>query len=259
MSNINRIREKLAKLLALGEDNSASQGEIDNALSMASAMMAKHNLTRDDIDMSAVDPIAKVAFGRHWAFSKGASLTTWECVLCNFTVSFIGTVKYYQSKGMAVRRRGIAETDARGDIRTATGVAFYGCDEDAECAATLFEELRDAAATMAIIRWGGWARGDGAAYAEGFALGIQSANTKAALALKNGDAQTTALMLVSEKMQLAIQEKGTEWLATTHKVNLSKGRARSFSRSGSGEARAEGRRDGSNYGVSRGSTARKIG
>ena len=251
MSNINRIREKLSKLLALGENNAASQGEIDNALTMAAALMAKHNLTRDDIDMSAVDPIAKVAYGRHWAFSNGANLTTWEIVLCNFVMEFIGTVKSYHSKAMPVRRNGIAETDKHGEIRTATGLAFYGCDEDAACAAEMFEELRDAAATMALIRWGGWARGDGAAYAEGFALGIQSANTKASLALKNGDAQTTALMLVSEKMQLAIRDKASDWLSTTHNIKIGKGRPRHFSRSGSHEARGEGRRDGSNYGVNR--------
>jgi hypothetical protein len=261
MSNIDRIREKLAKLLALGENSAASQGEIDNALTLAAAMMAKHSLTRDDIDMSALDPIARVAYGRHWAFSKGVSLATWELVLNNFVLEFIGTIKVYSMQKMPVRRNGIAETDGKGNVRLACGLAYYGCDEDAACAATMFEELRDAAATMALIRWGGWARGDGAAYAEGFALGIKAANSKAKLALMQGDSQTTALMLVSEKNQLAIRDKANSWLKESHGVDMNKGRkgrSRSFSRSGSNEARAEGRQDGSNYGVTRSASSIKI-
>ncbi len=251
MNEINRIKDKLAKLLRLGENNAASDGEIDNALTLAAAMMAKHNLTRDDIDMTQADPIARVSYGRHFAFSRGANLATWESVLCNFIVSFIGTVQCYLSKQMPVRRNGIAETNGHGEPRMACGCAFYGCDEDAACAAAMFEELRDAISTMAIIRWGGWARGDGAAYAEGFAVGIQASNSRAKQALANSDSATSALMLVSEKNQLAIRDKAKEWLTTTTGIKVNKGRSRSFSRSGSSEARNEGRRDGSNYDVSR--------
>jgi hypothetical protein len=156
-----------------------------------------------------------------------------------------------------VRRNGIAETNGRGEPRMACGIAFYGCDEDAQCAAAMFEELRDAISTMAIIRWGGWARGDGAAYAEGFALGIQTANEKAKAALMHGDSQTTALMLVSEKNQLAIREKAKDWLTATTGMKLKTGKARRFS-SGSSNARDEGRRDGSNYGVSRPAARQRI-
>ena len=87
MNEINRIKDKLAKLLRLGENSAASDGEIDNALTLAAAMMAKHNLTRDDIDMTEADPIAKVAYGRHFAFSRGAHLATWETILINFRYS----------------------------------------------------------------------------------------------------------------------------------------------------------------------------
>lgn len=256
MSDINRIKDKLAKLLRLGENTAASQGEIDNALTMAAAMMAKHNLTRDDIDLSEADPIARIAYGRHFAFSRGSRLTTWESGLAHFVTEFIGTVSHYSTSPMPVRRNGIAESDGNGQPRMACGVAFFGCDEDAACAVAMFEELRDAISMMAIIRWGGWARGDGAAYAEGFASGLSDSNKRAKETLMHSDQQTHALMLVSEKHQLAIRDRSLDWLKKTTGIKLKT--VRRAGSNGSDNARSEGRSDGSNYDVNRRGAAARI-
>ena len=255
MTDLTRIKDKLAKLLRLGEDTAASQGEIDNAITLATQMMAKYQLTRDDIDTSAADPVAKVALGRHFAFCKGANMSTWEVVISHFVTAFIGSVSHYTAGKMPVRRNGIADFFGapEGEARQACAVAFYGSDDDARCAVELFEELSQAISTMATIRWGGWARNDGAAYAYGFASSLRDANAKARRQLHAADSTTSALMLRSETNALAIVSHAKAWLANTHKVKLvSKGR-RSVRLSGGNSSRAysDGQRDGSNYNVSR--------
>lgn len=49
MSN-EKIIEKVKKLFALGTNAAASDGERDNSLRMAYAILAKHNLTEDDLE-----------------------------------------------------------------------------------------------------------------------------------------------------------------------------------------------------------------
>lgn len=265
MSDIDRIKDKLAKLLRLGENAAATDGEIENALNLATQMMAKHQLTRDDIDTSAPDPLAKLTYGRHVAFCKGARASTWECALSQFIVEFIGSIDHYLSKRTLLRKNGITSdffkaTNGEGEVGYAPAFYFYGPDDDARCAASMFEELRDAIATMAILRWNGWARGEGMAYAYGFADGLIRANRKARLALKNSDSTTTALILKSEQTSLAIVKQAKNWLSTAHKIKLTKGSSRSVNLSG-GKAGAysEGVRDGSNYKVGRHASASKIG
>lgn len=262
MSDIDRIKEKLAKLLRLGEDNAASEGEIQNALHLATQMMAKHQLTRADIDMAAADPIAKVALGRHFAFCKGATLTTWESSLTSFVKNFIGSVSCYNAGKMPIRKNGIAaDFFAADSAREAIAIAYYGSDDDARCAASMFEELRDAVATMAIIRWGGWMRGEGGAYAYGFVCGLLEAHRSAVQSLTHQDATTTALMLKSESFSLAIVEKGKTWLATTHGVQLRarKGTRRvGYTGANARTAMNEGRRDGANYNPTRPASRNKI-
>lgn len=255
MSDIDRIKEKLAKLLRLGENDAASEGEIQNALNLATQMMAKHQLTRDDIDMSAADPIAKVQLGRHFAFCKGATLTTWESSLTSFVKNFIGSVSCYNAGKMPIRKNGIAaDFFSSSSAREAIAIAYYGSDDDARCAVSMFEELRDAIATMAILRWGGWMRGEGGAYAYGFVCGLLEAHRSAVKNLMNQDATTSALILKSETTALAIVEKGKDWLAATHGVQLrAKAGKRRVSYSGANARTAmnEGRRDGANYNPTR--------
>lgn len=264
MSNISRIKEKLAKLLRLGEDTAATDGEIQNALNLATQMMAKHQLTRDDIDLSAVDPTAKVSLGRHFAFCKGTTLSTWESCLSIFVTNFIGSVSCYNAGKMPIRKNGIAADffgPSPDSPREAIAIAYYGSDDDARCAASMFEELRDAIATMALIRWGGWLRGDGGAYAYGFVSGLVSAHRTAVQSLMDQDATTTALMIKSDANSLAIVNKGKDWLATTHGVRLQKkaaSRRVGYSSSNARTAMNEGRRDGANYNPTRPSSHHKI-
>lgn len=248
MSDINSIKDKLAKLLRLSQDNAATDGEIANALNLAAQLMAKHQLTRDDIDLGATDPIARVRMGRHFAFSKSSKITSWEGQLAMFVTEFINSVSCYVGRAEMVKFKGIVMLDPEtGEPRTAVPVCFYGSDDDAESAVEMFAELRDAIVTMALVRWGGWARGDGGAYAEGFVSGLKSKIKDAHAALLNSDQQTHALTLQSNKLALAIVDKAKDWLATEHRIKLGKRSRSSGSRSGSDSARREGRQDGASY------------
>lgn len=259
MSDINSITDKLAKLLRLSQDEAATDGEIANALNLAARLMAKHQLTRDDIDLNATDPIARVRLGRHFAFSKSSKITSWEGQLAMFVTQFISSVSCYVGRAEMVKYKGIAMLDSNGSPRTAVPVCFYGSDDDAESAVEMFAELRDAIATMAIVRWGGWARGDGGAYAEGFVSGLKTKIHDAQAALLTSDQQTHALTLQSNKLAIAIVDKAKDWLATEHKIKLGKRSGSSGSRSGSSAARREGRQDGANYNATRPTTRPKLG
>jgi|GEM_PF-5963125 len=256
MPDIDRIKAKLAKLIRLSDDEGATDGEIANALRMANEIMAKHQLTRDDIDTDADDPVARVAMGRTTVFCKGANATTWEASLSQFVCEFIGSVGCYTEPKVALRKKGLAMLNGTGRTH-GTAIRFYGSADDADAAADLFEELRDAVAMMAVARWGSWARGDGGAYAEGFVSGLSAKHKEAKRQLIASNEQTHALILQSDKTALAIVDKGRAWLKTQHNVKLRK--VRRSGASGSGQARGEGIRDGKNYDPQRPAPTPKLG
>lgn len=258
MSELHDIKDRLAKLLRLGEDSAASPGEIENAMQIANQLMARYQLTREDIDSDAIDPVEKVRIGRHFAFFKGSRTTTWESMLAHFVRRFIGSVAFYVEKGVPLRRNGVAMLDDDGRIRSGSILCFFGSDDDAECAVEMFEQLRDDIFRLAIVRWGSWAKGNGAAYAEAFCSGLEDARRTTLDAMRRSDPATTALVLRSEQHQLAIVDKGKAWLATTHGIHLVKGGRRTGSLTGSGEARRQGFRDGKAYNPSRPTVRPKI-
>lgn len=256
-TQIDNIKAKVGKMLSLAGDQSASQGEIKNALTMATSMMAKYNLTREDIDNSKENPIEEVQYGKRTAFSLSKKTFNWESQLVMFIARFVGTVKVYRDGGIHMNRKnGMVVTDEKGNPVMSKSFVFYGCDDDCEIAVELFDELKIAIQMAAIIRFGSWAKGDGGAYCEGFVSGLRETHTKEVLKLKS-DSQTNAMILVSETNQLAILKQAETWLAKEQGVKLSKGQGSSGA-SGSSTARNEGRADGSSYGLSKPSATRKI-
>jgi Protein of unknown function (DUF2786) len=256
--NDNKIREKLAKMLTLASDGNASKGEIENALAMATQMMVKYNLTRDDIDLSQADPIKNVKYATNNAWTLSGKVYAWELALSQFICKFMGTTKHYLNHGRFTKRpNGIVEFDGDGNPMATRMVTFYGAEEDCEIAVSLYHELQKAIQLAAIVRYGKWAKGDGGVYCEGFVQGLNDANIREIAKLKNCDNQTNALILVSEKTQLAIVKGAEDWLIKSKGIKLRKGQGSSGA-SGSGNARAEGRNDGSKYGLEKRGATKKI-
>lgn len=245
-TDLNKIKDKLAKLIRLSEDSAATDGEISNAINAAQQLMARHNLTREDIDYTdKADPCRNVEMSRFRAWFHGKNRTAWELSLCVFVVDFHGTIKYYSTNAR----------DLSGESRAA--LMFYGPADDAEGAAELFAELDTAIATMAIIRFGGFARKDGAVYAEGFVEGLREKLAAEKLAIRQANAETSALMVVSDSRALALRNKAETWLAVSCGIKLQQGSGLSGG-SGSQNARAQGRADGRNYGVARKTPLKKL-
>lgn len=102
MDNMNKVLERVKKMLALGNDSGATEGERETALRMAYNVLAKHNLTLADLPaddttevreqqevMISVDrwgrsvssSIAKLFFCTHFYRRTGTAGKEWHCFI----------------------------------------------------------------------------------------------------------------------------------------------------------------------------------
>lgn len=249
MSDISTIKDKLTKLLRLSEDAAASPGEIDNALRMASALMARHNLERTDLDLGSSDPTARVSFGLYEQYSWETVLYEFETTLATFACDFVSTVRYYIQRNCHVIKGGFT-------VRKADRMCFYGPDSDCDTAVQLFDECRRASLAMAHVRYGKKVlTGPGLAYIEGFASGLADANHRMRRELAE-NSTTGQFIVLAEKNAALLRSASTSWLAETHGIRLVPGRRAKHSRSDHHDHRERGRREGSNYSVGNGPQAR---
>ena len=244
---LNNIKNKLVKLINLSENGAASQGEIDNALNMAAQIMAKHNLTREDIDLTSATPAKNVIMSRSFVSCLNSNSATWEAMLARFCVEFVGNISYYKSKG----NYGINKN------KKCTLYFFYGSLDEVDIAVDLFKELQSSISIMAVTRYDSFYNRKGGAYCEGFVNGLEINLHSEKLKLK-GDSQTNALIMRSDKTGLIIVNEAKQWLANVHKIKLVSGQGTSGANDRSGNARQQGKLDGSNYTVTKSSPIRKL-
>jgi len=249
MSDLDRIKERIRKLLNVAEDDAASEGEIDNALRFATHMMASHNLSRDDIvetDAGELD-VTQVVYGRRECFCVGRRLSYWESELCRFICQLVGTCKWYYATGRVRRTSArIIQRDDNGEPILCTAVYFYGPDDDVEFCKQLFEEMDVAIASMARMRHGSFFCGKGGSYCEGFITGLIDSHRKETKRIE-ADSENRSLMVLSNERAIAIKQEANNWLKESG-VKLSSGSGRGGVSSGfSNSAFNQGKRDGKNY------------
>jgi hypothetical protein len=208
-----RIKDRVRKLLAVSVDDAATQGEIDNAIRFAKIIMAKHQLSEDEIPTDDPSAVKTVEFARTYAQSVGVHLTDWEMDLARFISAFVGTVSWYRNGGHATRKNslGLAVFDKKGDPQRCRTVVFYGPQEDVELAQELQTDLSITIASMARARYGGPHRGSGREYAEGFVEGLREANTRARKEIQSND-EGRALVVQSDKRNSLVRVDGRKWL-----------------------------------------------
>lgn len=245
-SDLQNVKDKLVKLINLSENNAASQGEIDNALNMAAQIMARHNLTREDIDLNSATPTKNVRMSRGYVSCMNSNSTTWEACLARFCVEFIGNINYYKTYG----------TYGLNKENKITVYFFYGSEDEVEIACELFKELQEAISYMAIVRFNNFYSKKGGAYSEGFVSGLEQSYHTEKLKLR-GDSMTNALIVKSDNTSLIIKEASKNWLASVHNIRLRTGQG-TRGASGGSDARQLGKRDGSNYSIGKRSNTRKI-
>lgn len=265
----NRVVARIRKMLDIKE-GTATPGEIENAMALASKLMQDHQLLEADIQASE-NPPPDQPMGTADAASGGTNWATWESELVRAVSDLVGTVQYYLAHGVKTVE-GAFNTE-----RVGKGYRFYGPEEDCSIAAELFADLRHTIATLAIGKFGGVYKGDGAMYAMGFA---QALKARAAKANQERDATVTnstrtmamrgvaalagaskgALvhtpqaaagslgMVVAQKRDLA-----SKWLADVRGVKLSRTNGGGGYSAGSASALSQGQTDGARtaFGVNR--------
>lgn len=148
-----RVVERIRKMRNTANNAASTEGEIENALRMASTMMLKYQLSEEDI-REEVDDTGS-AYGSMRLTVTGNKATSWEKSLASYVCNLCGDVFWY--------------FDTR---KLWTEFIFYGPIDSVESAVALFKELMLEIAVMAKLKYGGFAKGSGASYAEGFVTGL---------------------------------------------------------------------------------------
>lgn len=260
MTDLETIKNRIRKLMAVAGDGVAPEGEIDNALRLAAKLKDAHHIA--DADLGTIDDAKAEEMGRTFATTQGAKFSTWECTLAWAVCDLFGCVKYYSTHETApIRVNGVAVMDGN-TVRKGRRVAFYGPAIEAAEAASLFEEWARSIAAMGCLRWGGCFRGDGAMYCYGFATALREKSRqidaeRIAVQAKPLIGSTSTAITLTHRYDL-LKSKAKAWLGTEFNIHLSTGSRRGGYSAGSSGALAEGRSHGSKAGFGRRAVMRAL-
>lgn len=233
--NIDEVKRTIKDLLNLANNEAAFDGEIENALLHASRLMTAYHLSEDEIkeDEKPKEP----EYDRTTYYSKGTSVTHWELELAHFVNKLVGSTGHYTSYAVE-----IGETKK-------TPVIFYGVAEDVELAYTLYKDLSFIIHSMARLRYKGSLRGPGREYAEGFVEGLKTKLESAVEKDKDTSIETRGLIIRSQEIAIRKKTDARNWLAKAHNIKL-RSYSRNFGGKSYGDAKSQGRTDGSKLNVS---------
>lgn len=220
-----KIKDKIRKLLAIAADDTVADGEIAAAMRLAEAALEKYHLDRVDIEADSLHeniPLQET-MGRTASQPLGPRLTIWESTLCQAVLKLVGSVGCYYNKQFA----------SKGTFKKPTlsaVVTWYGPAEDAKLASELFDEWGSVICTIATGRFGGHANKEGARYAYGFASSLlEKANAVASNRTRLITSSTTAIVKSGEgSLAMVLQakrERSDDWLAKSEGIKLNKPRA----------------------------------
>lgn len=241
-SSIDRVKDRIRKLLALAENDGAAQGEIDNAMAFAAALMAEHHVTREEAHATA-GAEERREYGYGESYTTGANLSTWESAL-GHAISELCGVKWYVNRNCVRKVEDRTVFGSDGKIQYAARLTWYGETGDCQEAEQLYSEWARTIASMARIRYGGALRGAGASYAYGFATALRDSIRKTPEA-----ATGNALAVRSREIVIQKHSAASRWLANQGvKLGASSSRRVSIA---DGGAYGAGRADGAKGGLSR--------
>lgn len=224
-----RVVERIRKMRNTANNSASTEGEIENALRMASTMMLKYQLSEEDI-REEVDETAS-AYGSIRLTVTGTRATAWEKSLAGYVCKLCGDVFWY--------------FDTRSKW---TEFVFYGPIDSVESAVSLFKELMLEIAVMAKLKYGGFAKGSGASYAEGFVTGLYEILTGAI-------DQQPGLIESNKRLTAQLKSAALQWLRSECDIRL--GTSTRSSRSSFDASAAEvGKSDGRSRMVAKPGTLR---
>ncbi len=197
--SLDAIKAKIRKLLRTAANDASTDGEIDNALRAAQALMFANRI--DECDLGSDDePTIPEHYARCKVFTIGRNLSVWECSLGEFICDFFGDINFYSHGGQKHPR----------ENRTCTGVVFYGPADEVQFAGELYHELADEISKTSKLKYGGCFRGRGRSYCRGFTHGLQAKLRQSRKRL-DSENKGTALMIVNRNA--LVLQAGNNWLA----------------------------------------------
>ena len=260
-SSKDKIIDRVKKLLAISNDDGASEAEIETVMNIAMKLMGEHHLTEEDLAHEPVDDYTKVDASNFEQVRSfvGKKIYGWESSLSMFVSKFVGVPVYEDARIQLARKNGICLFDEWDEPRYGKSFVFYGVSEDARLASDVYDETRRLIATMAVAKYGKVYIGDGAMYSQGFVSGLYSQVNKAAKRLEQ-TSNSRALILLHRRNDLIQykEDKARDWLHKSKGIKLQKGSGRWGSDNGSWSAYQEGQSDGQRANVD-GTRRKKIG
>ncbi len=235
-----RIKQRVKKLLNLGGDGSAFEGEIENAMRLAAQLMDEHHLTEEDLsdtDVGSQGP----EMGTATAFGGGRNRATWECILAHAICDSVGGIKYYIDTAVRRDRKTGILVKKNGQAQMAGSFVFYGIAEDVALATDLFDEFRQTIATMGDLKWGGVYRGQGRSYCEGFSSALHAREKTR----QRRERQAACTAIVVRKA-----DEATKWLSEAKGIKVRKSSGGGRGGQHFGDAYSDGRSDGSRANLS---------
>lgn len=204
MADIERIKERVAKLLAVVANEASTDGEKANAMEMANNIMREYNLEREDIE----DGKVKEDFNKVHVNTVFTRMMPWESTLSVFVMDKImkGVFCYTSSIG---KQRGIT-----GSVGQAI-VVFVGNGPDAEMAAETYKHLRQILLSNCQSKYGTPVRGSGRDYSVGFVNGLFKA-AKQAEELEAGNQEVSRALIRTDMLKASAQN----WMTTEHGMNF---------------------------------------
>jgi len=200
-----KIIQRLRAIDNTARNQAATEGERENALRMMQSLMLRHNLTREDLVEH--DGVDSASYTRLACPVNGSKSLAWEKELAFYITQHIFPLTQWYSGRKGHR----------------TLFFFYGPRVDVENALQLFRELLLTIATAAKLLYGGYSRGSGASYAEGYVQSLPKSDSVLAevsrdrgrsrnsLASKGEDRLSPEQALIL-KRSLIVHRKSRDWL-----------------------------------------------
>jgi hypothetical protein len=198
-----KILRRLRALDSTANNDASTEGEKRNALLMMQALLLRHNLSREDLlgDSSK----STLQLGRFSCVLNSSRACTWEHGVAHYLCDEIFPLVQYFSTRKGKR----------------TLFHFYGPHLDCSNCMQLFRELIVTIAAAAQVRFGGYYRGSGASYAEGYVQGLPRSKQKS-----QSGSSTQSLSSSDESQSLIaarsliVHETARLWLANECGIQL---------------------------------------
>lgn len=133
MSNIDKVRAKIAALLKKTEANGASESEASAAMAIAAKLMAEHSVTMEDIKSN--NEASRDFTLRQ--FNDGKKLSVVDSFVSTAIARYTDT-KVWNSKEFAGYKSGVTRT-GKLRMKTESNLMFYGYTVDVELAEYIYK------------------------------------------------------------------------------------------------------------------------